>query len=207
MAEARKAGGPTNHTRQTLPDWDGFYQRRANEDQWVWGVNLQTATMLSLLTPEYQKRMVQMNYHEGVSNSPQWMASFCYPEGFMRWWSQAAHGGPIEVLMTPHQVQFLTGIADNLLRKVLDRPETCPEGPTVVRRDRRLLERQHARRMDGQRAGVDAVALDVRVQQQNGDDRGVPSQRRRQDDQCRNDVLRPRSVHPSRFARSRRGNE
>jgi hypothetical protein len=119
MAEARKAGGPTTHTRQTLPDWDGFYQRRANEDQWIWGQNLQTATMLSLLTPEYQKRMVQMNYHEGVSNSPQWMASFCYPEGFMRWWSQAAHGGPIEVLMTPHQVQFLTGIADNLLRKVL----------------------------------------------------------------------------------------
>jgi hypothetical protein len=119
MAEAQKAGGPTTHTRQTLPEWDGFYQRRAPEDQWIWGANLQTATMLSLLTPEYQKRMVQMNYHEGVSNSPQWMASFCYPEGFMRWWSQAAHGGPIEVLMTPHQVQFLTGIADNLLRKVL----------------------------------------------------------------------------------------
>jgi len=119
MAEARKAGGPTVHTRQTLPDWDGFYQRRGNEDQWIWGSNLQTATMLSLLTPEYQKRMVQMNYHEAVSNSPQWMASFCYPEGFMRWWAQASHGGPIEVLVTPHQVQFLTGIADNLLRKVL----------------------------------------------------------------------------------------
>jgi hypothetical protein len=119
MAEARKAGGPTSHTRQTLPEWDGFYQRRGNEDQWIWGSNLQTATMLSLLTPEYQKRMVQMTYHEAVSNSPQWMASFCYPEGFMRWWAQASHGGPIEVLMTPHQVQFLTGIADNLLRKVL----------------------------------------------------------------------------------------
>mgnify|MGYP003511481372 CR=1 FL=1 len=46
-----KAGGPTVHTRQTLPDWDGYYQRRGNEDQWIWGVNLQTATMLSLLTP------------------------------------------------------------------------------------------------------------------------------------------------------------
>ena len=69
MAEAKKAGGPTNHTRQTLPDWDGFYQRRGNEDQWIWGVNLQTATMLSLLTPEYQKRMVQMNYHEAVNNA------------------------------------------------------------------------------------------------------------------------------------------
>jgi hypothetical protein len=119
MAEAKKAGGPTVHTRQTLPDWDGYYQRRNPEDQWIWGRILQTSTMLSLLTPEYQTRMVQQNYHEAVNNSPQWNASFCYPEGFMRWWAQASHGGPIEMVMNPHQVQFLTGIADNLLRKVL----------------------------------------------------------------------------------------
>jgi len=80
---------------------------------------VQAATVISLLTPEYQKRMVQMNYHEAVSNAPQWMASFCYPEGFMRWWAEASHGGPIEVMMNPNQVQFLTGIADNLLRRVL----------------------------------------------------------------------------------------
>jgi hypothetical protein len=61
MAEAKKAGGPTVHTRQTLPDWDGWYQRGANQDQWIWGRNLQASTMLSLLTPEYQKRMVQIN--------------------------------------------------------------------------------------------------------------------------------------------------
>ena len=119
MAEAKKAGGPTRHTRQTLPDWDGWYQRGAAQDQWTYGSNLQTSTMVSLLTPEYQKRMIQTAYHEGVSNSPQWMASFCYPEGFIRWWAQASHGGPIEVMVTPHQVQFLTGIADNLLRRVL----------------------------------------------------------------------------------------
>ena len=81
--------------------------------------NLQTSTMLSLLTPEYRKRMVQQNYHEVLNNSPQWNAAFCYPEGFMRWWAQASLGGTIEVMMTPHQVQFLGGIADNLLRKVL----------------------------------------------------------------------------------------
>src|SRR5262249_20387775 len=27
MAEAKAAGGPTKHTRQTMPDWDGWYQR------------------------------------------------------------------------------------------------------------------------------------------------------------------------------------
>ena len=119
MAEARKAGGPTTHTRQTLPNWDGRWQRGGRADQWTWGRTVQTATMMSLLTPEYQKHMVQQNYHEAVSNSPQWMAAFCYPEGMMRWWAEASHGGPIEVMVTPHQVQFLTGIADNLLRRVL----------------------------------------------------------------------------------------
>jgi hypothetical protein len=119
MAEARKAGGPTVHTRQTLPNWDGRYRRLQPEEQWIWGRNLQTGTMVSLLTPEYQKRMVQQNYHEVVNNSPQWNAPFCYPEGLIRWWAQASLGGTIEVLMTPHQVQFLSGIADNLLRKIL----------------------------------------------------------------------------------------
>jgi hypothetical protein len=118
LAEAKKAGGPTVHTRQTLPNWDGRYRRGAPEEQWIWGRNLQTATMVSLLTPEYQQRMVQHNYHEVVSNSPQWNAAFCYPEGMMRWWAQASLGGTIEVLMTPNQVQFLAGIADNLLRKI-----------------------------------------------------------------------------------------
>ena len=63
--------------------------------------------------------MVQQNYHEVVNNSPQWMASFCYPEGFMRWYAEASLGGDIEMMVTPHQVQFLSGIADNLLRRVL----------------------------------------------------------------------------------------
>ena len=119
LAAAKQAGGPTIHTRETLPDWDGWYQRRGAAEQWIYGRTLQAATMISLLTPEYQKRMVQMNYHEAVSNAPQWMAAFCYPEGFMRWWAEFSHGGPIEVMMNPSQVQFLTGIADNMLRRVL----------------------------------------------------------------------------------------
>ena len=118
LAEARAKGGPTIHTRQTMPNWDGWYRRGAREEQWTYGRNLQTATMLSLLQPEYQTRMTQMNFHEAVSNAPQWMAAFCYPEGFMRWWAEASLND-IEVLVTPNQVQFLTGVADNFLRKVL----------------------------------------------------------------------------------------
>lgn len=119
MAETEAAGGPTTHTRATMPEWDGNYQRGGADEQWVYGRNLQTATMLSLLTPRYQEYMAQETYHEAVSNSPQWMAAFCYPEGLWRWWSQAAVGGGYEVLMTPHQIQFLSGTADNFLRKIL----------------------------------------------------------------------------------------
>jgi len=54
-----------------LPDWDGYYQRDQDADhgaEWIWGVS-QPPTALSLLTPEYQKRMVQLMYHEAVTNS------------------------------------------------------------------------------------------------------------------------------------------
>ncbi len=118
MAEAKAAGGPTVHTRATMPNWDGRYVRGTPGEQWTYGRNLQASTVKSLLTPEYQARMTQMNYHEAVNNSAQWMAAFCYPEGLMRWWGQFAIGN-IEVMVTPNQVQFLAGVADNFLRRVL----------------------------------------------------------------------------------------
>jgi hypothetical protein len=118
LEQAKARGGPTKHTRMTMPEWDGWYRRGAPEDQWIYGDNLQAATMMSLLTPEYQKRMAQLIYHEAVTNAPQWMASFCYPEGLIRWWTAPAIR-EIEVLVTPHQVQFVSGVADNFIRKIL----------------------------------------------------------------------------------------
>ena len=120
MAEATKKGGPTVHTRQTLPDWDGFYTRNQQDGgtQWLWGIS-QPSTMLSLLTPEYQQRMVQGIFHESVTNAPQWSASFCHPEGLLRFYTQFAVQQPLEVMMNPNQVQFLGGIADNFLFRVL----------------------------------------------------------------------------------------
>lgn len=141
MAEAKAAGGPTKHTRQTLPEWDGWYNRLGGigfggggggrggrgapppppgtlpaGPQWMYG-DMQVATMIGLLTPEYQARMTQINYHEAVTNSPQWMASFCYPEGLSRWYTQFAIRG-IEIMVTPNQVQLLAGVADNFVRKI-----------------------------------------------------------------------------------------
>jgi hypothetical protein len=120
MADAAKRGGPTKHTRATLPEWDGFYVRNQQDGgtQWLWGIS-QPSTMLSLLTPEYQQRMVQGIYHESVTNAPQWSAAFCYPEGLVRFYTQFAVQQPMEVMMNPYQVQFLSGIADNFLFKVL----------------------------------------------------------------------------------------
>src|SRR5689334_13837062 len=121
LAAAKAKGGPTVYTKATVPDWDGWYGRdnSYSSSQWTWGTINQVPTILSLLTPEYQKRMVQMNYHEGVDNAPQWNASFCYPEGFMRWWSQASAGGNFQLTMNVNQVQFLSGLAANFLRQVL----------------------------------------------------------------------------------------
>lgn len=126
--ETEKAGGITHHTRATMPEWDGWYFRGDVEDQWIYGHDMQMATMLSVLTPEYQTRLTQLNYHEAVTNSPQWMASFCYPEGLMRWWSQYALF-PIEVLVTPKQVQLLGGVADNFVRKILIDQEHVQQVP------------------------------------------------------------------------------
>ncbi|HYK58029.1 MAG TPA: hypothetical protein VEV85_01245 [Bryobacteraceae bacterium] len=121
LAAAKAKGGPTVYTKATVPDWDGYYQRDAQADhgsEWIWGVS-QAPTVLSVLTPEYQKRMVQLIYHEAVTNAPQWNASFCYPEGFIRWWSQPSQAGNFQLTMSTWNVQFLSGIADNFLRQVM----------------------------------------------------------------------------------------
>jgi hypothetical protein len=121
MAAAKAKGGPTVYTKTNTPDWDGYYQRDTQADhgaEWIWGVS-QAPTVLSLLTPEYQKRMVQLIYHEAVTNAPQWSASFCYPEGFMRWWAQPSQAGNFQLTMTPWMVQTVSGIADNFLRQIM----------------------------------------------------------------------------------------
>lgn len=122
LAGAKARGGPTVHTRATLLDWDGWYTRDMRGDtqaKWFWGTSTQVPTILSLLTPEYQRRFVQMDYHEAVDNAPQWNAMFCYPEGFMRWWGGTSSAGDFQLTMNPWIVQFLSGEADNFLRQVL----------------------------------------------------------------------------------------
>jgi hypothetical protein len=79
----------------------------------------QVPTILSLLTPEYQMRMVQDLYHQGNSGAPQWSAQYCWPEGFMRRWYFLATGvQPHFVLATGQFVQIRTGVARNFITDI-----------------------------------------------------------------------------------------
>jgi hypothetical protein len=119
LAATQAKGGPTKYTKATVPDWDGYYTPSNTQGRaWMQG-NSQMSTMASLLTPEYRKRFVQQVYHEGVTNSAQWNASFCYPEGLVRWWVEVSRGGNMQMIVTPWTVQTLSGIADNFVRQVL----------------------------------------------------------------------------------------
>jgi hypothetical protein len=130
MEAAKAKGGPTRYTKATVPGWDGYYtpSNRTGKD-WLQGYS-QMSTLVSLLTPEYQKRMVQQLYHEGVTNSPQWNASFCYPEGLVRWWVSPSRGENFQMVVTPWMVQTVSGIADNFLRQfMIDKPKHVLEIP------------------------------------------------------------------------------
>jgi hypothetical protein len=79
---------------------------------------VQLPTVLSVLTPEYQKRFVQDMYHQGNSNAPQWPSQYCWPEGFMRRWYSAAIQFPQTVIVTPSLVHIEAGVADNFITNI-----------------------------------------------------------------------------------------
>jgi len=137
-AETRAKGGPTPYGHDNMPPhWDGRYTRYLNlaftqvdEDlvdnvqpelleypQWIIGFHNQASTIVSLLTPEYQQRLVQQLYHQAHDNAAQWSLMFCRPEGFMRWWSGPGGPGALDVMVSPTRVQFLGG-SGNAIRNV-----------------------------------------------------------------------------------------
>jgi hypothetical protein len=122
LAETRSRGGPTVHTYATVPgEWSGRYTWPSTHTETWYGFMLwsQTPTILSLLTPEYQTRFVQQAYHEAVDNAPQWPATYCWPEGFMRrWHTVAVNDQPHTVIVTPTLVQIMIGVADNFLTNI-----------------------------------------------------------------------------------------
>ena len=73
--------------------------------------------MLSLLTPKYQTYMVQEAYHGGNTNAAHWPSQYCWPEGFMRRWHQAAIWEHY-VMVTPDVVQIMAGVARNFVTNI-----------------------------------------------------------------------------------------
>ena len=125
-----RRGGPTQHTYDTMPKWDGVYGEYAPEGRRVWNYSRanQVPTLLSLLTPEYQQRMVRQIYHEGVDAAHQWSASYCWPEGFMRQWATGPK--PTRVVVTPEVVVFMGSGSGNMWR-VVHLNREFPLGPDV----------------------------------------------------------------------------
>jgi len=121
LEETKKRGGPTRHTYATVPgEWTGRYMHPTRTPGNVWWYrmrNNQMSTILSLLTPEYQQRMVQMAYHEGHQNVAHWPSQYCWPEGFMRRWHEAATW-EWNFMVTPNQVQILAGVARNFITNI-----------------------------------------------------------------------------------------
>jgi hypothetical protein len=132
LAETRERGGPRVQTKLTLPDeWDGVYRQprfSPNNEYWFTMRHVQVPTVLSLLTPEYQKRVVQETYHHGHTNKPMWPSQFCWPEGFLRRWHEwAAYDRYI--MVTPQLVQFLASGAMNFVTNVHVGREFKMDGP------------------------------------------------------------------------------
>ena len=121
LAETRSRGGPTEHTYATVPgEWTGVYMhpgRTPDNRSWYNMTYNQVPTILSLLTEEYQTYKVQETYHHGHTNAAQWPSSYCWPEGFMRRWHQAAVWERY-VMVTPDVVQILAGVARNFITNV-----------------------------------------------------------------------------------------
>jgi hypothetical protein len=121
LAETKARGGPIEHTYATVPgEWTGHYLHPGRTPDNPWWFRMrhnQVPTILSLLTPEYQARMVQEQYHAAVDNAPQWPAQYCWPEGFMRRWHEFAVSDEF-ILVTPKAIQILTGVSRNMLTTI-----------------------------------------------------------------------------------------
>jgi len=121
MEEAKTHGGPTEHTYATVPgEWSGRYASTNFPmlfSNWYGGNYNQIPTLLSLLTEEYQTRLVQQTYHQVNTAASHWPAQYCWPEGFMRRWHWASTTERT-LLVTPDMVQIMTSQADNFVTNI-----------------------------------------------------------------------------------------
>ena len=97
-----RAGGGTQHSFQTLPDWDGLWVAGPS---WLDSVDVQASTVAAALTPQYREYYVQQVKAESEGRH-WWASSFCLPDGFVRglWRNHR------EFILRPGRVWILTSI-------------------------------------------------------------------------------------------------
>lgn len=122
LEETRRRGGPHQYDFANFPaaEWNGFYERplfAADQQNWYWMRHSQISSILSLLTPEYQERMVQEMYHHVNTNAALWPSTFCWPEGFMRRYHMASVWEH-QIVATPNLVQVLAGVVRNFITNI-----------------------------------------------------------------------------------------
>jgi len=124
LAESKQRGTYAEHSYATIPgDISGRYFWNEGgpgglRGTWYSMLVNQLPTIMSLLTPEYQQRVVQESYHQAHQQS-QWPSQYCWPEGFMRRWHFAStimqnH----QILVTPEIFQITAGVARNFITNV-----------------------------------------------------------------------------------------
>ena len=192
-------GRPDGPTKATVPDWDGYYARDDMADtgsQWIWGV-AQLPTVLSVLTRNTRSAWCRRRITR-PSATRRSGASFCWPEGFSRWWSQPSQAGNFQLTMTPWNVQFLSGIADNFLRQVMVGKTGHVQKVPQWWRDHRVLGRHDARDLDREHQGVAASHVMFENSEkletvETFKPRSTPAAS--SSVSIRDDLLRPRRVH------------
>ena len=94
-----EAEGGTQHTIETLPNWDGRWQ---TDNDWLGG-GVQPSTLVTLMTPQYQEYFVQQ-VKAAAEGRDWWATAFCLPTDFFANYTR----GPNEFLIRPNQVVILS---------------------------------------------------------------------------------------------------
>ena len=193
------------NTTDAQADWTGRDKGKNPQSYWYRMRHNQMPTILSLLTPEYQTRMVQEAYHAGNTNAPQWPSQYCWPEGFMRRWHEFAVW-EWHIIAAPSVVQIVTGVARNFITTIHVGREFKMDGSVprlgagraaLVRRDDRLLGRRHADHLDVEHPGLEG-AQRVRVLEQDADDRDLHAEPRSRPASSSGSITRRSSTTPRR---------
>lgn len=88
LEDAQSRGGPTQHTRMSLPDWDGHWGTDYNTGEFaVRGIRSTVEGLAARLTPEAREQFIEDRrmMEAGQGFDP---LSLCLPPNFPRWFSE-----------------------------------------------------------------------------------------------------------------------